>query len=286
LNKGDYAEMVKIITDSTSDISPELAKKLGIHVVPGYIQFGKEIYRDGVDISKPGFYHKLIDYPIHPQTSEASPKDFAEIYSRYEHEAEGIVSIHISSKISRMYDAARKGKEMAKAQYDIEVIDSNFASIGLGLVVIAAAKLANVGGGIQDIVNETKIIIGQVSMFGLFDTMKYVAKGGRVTKHVMELSSIFLIKPLLTFRNGEIVADGLARTHSSGMERLFEYARDVPRIQDMSIAYSTDYSSAVALKQRLGSIFPEQRIRIEQIGAALGAHSGPDALFVAFRRAE
>ena len=278
--------MVKIITDSTSDISPEQAKNLGIHVVPGYIRFGKEIYRDGVDISKPGFYQKLIDYPIHPQTSEASPKDFAEIYSRYEHEAEGIVSIHISSKISRMYDSARKGKKKAKAQYAIEVIDSNFASIGLGLIVIAAARLANAGGSIQDIVNETKRAISQISMFGLFDTMKYIAKGGRVTKHVMELSSIFRIKPLLTFRDGEIVAEGLARTHKSGMDRLFEYTRNAPRIQDLSIAYSTDYNSAIALKQRLGSVFPEQRIRIEQIGAALGAHSGPDALFVAFRRAE
>ena len=278
--------MVKIITDSTSDISPEQAKNLGIHVVPGYIRFGKEIYRDGVDISKPGFYQKLIDYPIHPQTSEASPKDFAEIYSRYEHEAEGIVSIHISSKISRMYDSARKGKKKVKAQYAIEVIDSNFASIGLGLIVIAAARLANAGGSIQDIVNETKRAIGQISMFGLFDTMKYVAKGGRVTKHVMELSSIFQIKPLLTFRDGEIVAEGLARTHKGGMERLFEYTRNAPRIQDLSIAYSTDYNSAIALKQRLGSVFPEQRIRIEQIGAALGAHAGPDALFVAFRRAE
>ena len=278
--------MVKIITDSTSDISPEQAKNLGIHVVPSYIRFGKEIYRDGVDISKPGFYQKLIDYPIHPQTSEASPKDFAEIYSRYEHEAEGIVSIHISSKISRMYDSARKGKKKAKAQYAIEVIDSNFASIGLGLIVIAAARLANVGGSIQDIVNETKRAIGQISMFGSFDTMKYMAKGGRVTKHVMELSSIFRIKPLLTFRDGEIVAEGLARTHSGGMERLFEYTRNAPRIQDLSIGYSTDYNSAIALKQRLGSVFPEQRIRIEQIGAALGAHSGPDALFVAFRRAE
>ncbi len=278
--------MVKIITDSTSDISPEQAKNLGIHVVPSYIRFGKEIYRDGVDISKPGFYQKLIDYPVNPQTSEASAEDFAEIYSRYEHEVEGIVSIHISSKISRMYDSARKGKKKAKAQYAIEVIDSNFASIGLGLIVIAAARLANAGGSIQDIVNETKRAIGQISMFGLFDTMKYMAKGGRVTKHVMELSSIFRIKPLLTFRDGEIVAEGLARTHSGGMERLFEYTRNAPIIQDLSIGYSTDYNSAIALKQRLGSVFPEQRIRIEQIGAALGAHSGPDALFVAFRRAE
>ena len=275
---------VKIVTDSTSDISPDLATSLGIEVVPGYIRFAKDTYRDGVDISKSGFYQKMADSPFHPVTSEATPKDFAEIYSRYKHEVEGIVSIHISSKISRMYDSARKGKKMVESKCTIEVIDSHFASIGLGLIVIGAARLANAGESIEDVVSETKKAIGQISMLGLFDTMKYVAKGGRVTKHVMELSSIFRIKPLLTFRDGEIVVEGLARTHSGGSERLFEFISNAPGIQDLSIAYSTDYDSAIALKQRLGSVFPEQRIYIEQMGAALGAHSGPGAIFVALRR--
>ena len=118
---------VKIVTDSTADISPGLAKNLGIEVVPGYVRFGNDTYQDGIDISKSGFYQKLADSPFHPVTSEATPKDFAEIYSRCANEAEEIVSIHISSKISRMYDSARKGKKMVKAKCAIEVIDSLFA---------------------------------------------------------------------------------------------------------------------------------------------------------------
>ncbi len=275
---------VKIITDSTSDISDDLAKSLGIEVVPGYIRFAKETFRDGVDISKSGFYQKMANSPFHPVTSEATPKDFAEIYSRYTNEVEGIVSIHISSKISRMYDSARKGKKSAKAKCTIEVIDSQYTSVGLGLVVIAAARLANAGESIQDIVSETKRAISQISMLGIFDTMKYIAKGGRVTKHVMELSSIFRIKPLLTFRDGEIVVEGLVRTLSGGSNRLFEFISNAAGIQDLSIAYSTDYDSAITLKQRLGSVFPEERIYLEKIGAALGSHSGPGAIFVALRR--
>ena len=189
---------VKIITDSTSDISPELAESLGIQVVPGYVRFGKEVYRDGVDINKSGFYRKLGGSPLHPETTEATPKDFAQIYSGCEHEADGIVSIHISSKISRMYDSAQKGKKMIKANCDIEVVDSRFASIGLGLIVVIAAKLANAGESIVNIVTETKMAISQISMLGFFDTLKYVARGGRATKHVMELSSIFKIKPLIS----------------------------------------------------------------------------------------
>ena len=275
---------IKIITDSTSDISPELARDLGIEVVPGYVRFGKEVYRDGVDINKSGFYQKLADSPLHPETTEATPKDFAQIYSRCKHEADGIVSIHISSKISHMYDSAQKGKNMIKAKGDIEVIDSHFASIGLGLIVTTAARLANAGESIENVVTETKRAIDQISMLGFFDTMKYIARGGRASKHVMELSSIFKIKPLLTFRDGKIVSEGLVRTKERGIERLYRFIKDALEIQDLGIAYSTDYDSAMALRQRLASVFPEQRVYMEQIGSALGAHCGPDAVFVAFRR--
>ncbi len=277
---------VKIITDSTSDLSPELAKKLGIEIVPGYVRFGKEVYRDGVDINKSGFYRKLADSPLHPETKEAAPKDFAQVYSICQSKADGIVSIHISSKISRMYDSAQKGKKMIKARCDIEVIDSRFASIGLGLIVLNAARLANAGESIANIIAETKMAIGRISMLGFFDTLKYVARGGRATKHVMELSSIFRIKPLLTFRDGEIVSEGIVRTKEHGIERLYTFVGDAPEVLDLSIAYSTDHDSAVALRQRLASVFPEERVYVEQIGSALGAHCGPDAVFVAMRRAK
>lgn len=275
---------VKIVTDSTSDLSPELAKDLGVEIVPGYVRFGREIYRDGVDISKSGFYQKLADSPFHPITAEALPKDFAQVYSNIAPEAAGILSIHISSKISNMYHSAQKGKKMAKAKCPIEIIDSNFASIGLALIVITAAKLANSGKGIEDTVSAIKRTIGQINMLGFFDTMKYIARGGHVSKHVMELSGILKIKPLLTFKEGEIVVEGLVRTHAHGIDRLFKFIEKVPRIQDLGIAYSTDYDSALALRERLGSVFPAKRAYIEQIGAALGAHCGPGAVFVAFRR--
>jgi len=120
-------------------------------------------------------------------------------------------------------------------------------------------------------------------MFGLFDTLKYAARGGRVTKHVVELSGMFRIKPLLTFRDGEVEVEGLARTLEGGIQRLLEFVNSIPRVQDLAIAYSTNYEVAIELKRQLGSVFPEERIYIEQIGSALGAHCGPDAIFVALR---
>lgn len=274
---------IQIVTDSTSDLSPELANELDIHIVPGYIRFGKAVYRDGIDINKSGFYKQLVENPLPPVTSEASVKDFIEAYSDYQDTSDGIVSIHISSKLSRMYDSALKGSKKIKASYAIEVIDSRVASIGLGLIVINAARLAKAGESIQNIASETKRSMGKIGILGLFDTLKYAARGRRVTKHVIELSGIFRIKPLLTFRDGEVVVEGLARTLEGGIERLLTFVNNTPRIQDLGIAYSTNYDAAMGLKRRLGSVFPEERIYIEQIGAALGAHCGPDAIFVALR---
>lgn len=239
-----------------------------------------------MDISKSGFYRKLAESPFYPVTAEATPKDFAQIYSRYAHEADGIVSIHISSKISHMYHSAQKGKNMAKAKCSIEIIDSQFASVGLALIVLTAARLAKAGESIKNIISETQNAIGQTNMLGFFDTMKYISRSGRASKHMMELSHLLYIKPLLTIKDGEIAIEGLVRTHAHGIEELYKFIEDAPGIQDLGIAYSTDYNSAIALRQRLGSVFPEQRVYIEQIGAALGAHSGPDAVFVAFRRAK
>jgi DegV family protein with EDD domain len=274
---------VKIVTDSTSDLSPELAADLGIEIVPGYVRFGRETYRDGVDISKSGFYEQLADSPFHPLTSGASPRDFARAYTQAAAGADGILSIHISSKISDMYHAAQQGKKLVKTGCPIEVIDSCFASIGLALVVIDAARLAKVGKGIEEIAGAVRENIGWTRMLGFFDTMKYIARGGRVSRHVMELSGILKIKPLLTFKDGEVVVEGLVRTHDHGIEELYKFVEKVPGIRDLGIAYSTDYDMAVALRERLVPVFPEKRVYIERIGAALGAHCGPGAVFVAFR---
>ena len=275
---------VKIITDSTSDISPEVAQALGITVVPAYVQFGNEVYRDGVDISNNGFYHKLVTSFVHPVTSPPTPQDFSKVYSDSCKEAEGIVSIHISAKISGTYNSAVHGKKRAKAKCQIEVVDSHFASIGLALVVMRAAGLAKAGESLQNILEETWKAINQVQILGVFDTMKYLVLGGRVSKSVAEMADILQIKPLLTFRNGEIVRSGLVRTYSTGMDRLYEFVEYRPGIQDLAIAHSAVPERASQMSERLSPIFPGEKIYVTQLGAALGVHSGPGALILALRQ--
>ncbi len=187
---------IKIVTDSTSDISPEEAQALGITVVPAYVRFGPEVYRDGVDISNDGFYQKLLTSFVNPTTSQPTAQDFARIYSDCSREAECIVSIHISAKISDTHHSAMQGKKMAGGKCQIEVIDSHFISVGLALVVMAAARLAKAGENLQSVLEETRQAIEQVHMLGVLDTMKYLVLGGRVSKATAAVANIFQIKPL------------------------------------------------------------------------------------------
>ena len=274
---------VKIVTDSTSDISRKLARTLSIKIIPVYVKFGNDVYRDGVDISADGFYRKLATSFVNPITSPPRPADFFKVYSDCSKDAESIVSIHISAKISDTCDSALKAKKLMKGKGQVEVIDSRFTSAGLALIVIAAARLANAGASIANIVEQTERNISQMHLLGLVDTTKYLAAGGRVNRAIAAVAGIFRIKPLLTFRDGEVVRRGLTRTYLRGIDDLCEFVETSPDVQDLAIAYSEAYTQAEELRKRLGSVFPEEKIYLTQIGAGLGVHMGPGALVVAFR---
>ncbi|MBL7165820.1 MAG: DegV family protein [Dehalococcoidales bacterium] len=274
---------VKIVTDSTADISPEMAQALGIRIVPVYLSFGSEVFRDGVDITKDEFYRRLETSSVHPTTSQPTPQDFTTAYSDCAEEADDIISIHVSAKLSGTCNAALQGIKMLKGKCQVEVIDSQVASVALALVVMTAARLARAGESLSDVLDETHKAIGQVQALGVFDTMKYLARGGRVSKATTSVARILSIKPLLTFRDGEIVRASLVRTYSRGISRLYEFASSKPSIQALAIAYSTVPSHANQLKKQLLAVFPDVDIHVAQLGAALGVHGGPGVLLVALR---
>ena len=171
---------VKIVTDSSCDLSAEIAQELGITVVPLYVRFGEEVYRERVDISDEEFYEKLQHGPIHPVTIQPTPQDFANVYEGLSQKADGIVSIHVSTKLSGTYNCAVQGKEMIEKRCPIEVVDSQLITISLGLVDIAAAAVANAGGNLQQVLEEVKQAIPNIHLLGLLDTLKYLLLGGRI----------------------------------------------------------------------------------------------------------
>lgn len=273
---------VKVVTDSTSDLSPELAKELDITVVPVYLRFGKEVYRDGVDIQQDELYRRMMQEAIHPTTSQPTPNDFADVYRKLSRETNEIVSVHLSSKTSGTYNSALRGKEVAGTKCHIEVLDSFSVSMGVGLIAMTAARLAAAGENLQRVAEEVRRVIPCIHTMGLLDTLKYVLQGGRLGKAKVLLGTLLNVKPLLTMRDGEIQPIGMARTRSKGVESLFNFMKSRYNVEEIAIVHSTFPAEANSLKERI-SFLAKERIHLTKLGPALGVHAGPGTLLVALR---
>jgi DegV family protein with EDD domain len=275
---------IHIVTDSTSDIPNEIAASLGIGIVPIYIRFGDHVYKDGQDITNAEFYMQLVSSPVQPATSQPTPEDFAGYYSQYCNKSEAIISIHLSSKISGTYNSANIAKKMMGGSHcPIEVIDSTFNSAGTMLVVLEAARMAKAGNSYKDILQKTRQSILQIQMLGIFSTMKYLARSGRVNTTVAKAASILRVMPLLTFHQGEIARAGLVRSFNKGMDKLVSFVEKQHDIQEVIITHSAIPEKAQELADRIAKSVPPEKIIITQLGAALGVHGGPGVLLVALR---
>ncbi len=274
---------VKIVTDSSADLPAPLVQELGITVVPLYVRFGEEVYRDRVDISEDEFYQRLLRDPIHPSTIQPTPQDFANVYQKLSLEADGIVSIHISAKLSGTCNSALQGKEMIEKGCPIEVVDSQVTSMGLGLIDIAAATVAKAGGDLPAVVEEVKQAIPNIHLLFLLDTLEYLLRGGRIGQAKALLGSILNVKPVLTFKDGEVVPTGQVRSRAKGIDRLFDFIKSASNVQDLAVVYNTTPDEAQTLGERIGNIFAKEQIKLARVGPMLGVHTGPGALAVVFR---
>jgi DegV family protein with EDD domain len=274
---------IRIVTDSTADLPTQLAEELGISVVPVYVRFGEEVYRDRVDISEDKFYQRLEKTTVHPSTVQPGPQDFLEVYRKLSPKADGIVSIHISSKLSGTFNSALMAKDMLDVKCPVEVVDTQMVTMGLGLIVIVAATMANKGESIDKIVKEVKKTIPKIHLLCLFDTLKYLLLGGRIGKAKALLGSILSVKPMITIKDGEIVPAGQVRTRAKGMDKLLEFGQNAKNIQDLAVVHSTTPDEAQELAKQLGPTFDRKRIRIARVGPALGVHAGPGTLIVVTR---
>jgi DegV family protein with EDD domain len=274
---------IKVVTDSGSDISPEVAKEIGITIVPVYIYFGDKAYKDGVDIGPDELYKRLVEGPIYPTTTQPMPTDFAKTYNELSKDADAIVSIHLPPKVSGTYNAALQGIQIAKPNCEVHVVDSSSVSVGLGIIATSAAKLAKRGGNLTEVLEETKKAISQTKVRALLDTLQYLLKGGRITKTKALVGTLLNVKPILTMRDGEMVQAGMARSYVKGIEKLFEFVKNHTSLQEVAIAHSTVPQEAETLKKRIVSIIDKERIQMSRVGSGLGVHGGPGALIVAAR---
>jgi DegV family protein with EDD domain len=275
---------VRIVTDSTCDLPPELADELGISIVPVYVRFGQVSYQDGVDIDRDELYRRLVSSPVHPTTSQPTPADFAKVYQRLSKETDNIVSIHVTEKLSGTCNSALQGKELAATKCNIAVIDSESVTMGLGMMALVAARKAAAGESFQSVIAEVKQAISSTHMLGMFDTLRYLVLGGRIGKARALVGSIISVKPVLTMRNGELQPVGNVRTRNKGIERLIDFVKNALGIQELAVMHTTTPDEARGLKERLSSLVEANRFHLAQLGPALGVYGGPGMLAVALRK--
>ena len=274
---------IKIVTDSTADLPPQLAGELGITMVPVYLRFGDEVFHDGVDISADEFYQRLKSDPVHPSTTQPTPQDFVDVYKELAPKADGIISIHVSAKLSGTCNSALQAKATVGDKCPIEVIDSQVVTMGLGQLAMAANALARSGRSLQQVAEEVKKMIPSIRLLGLLDTLKYLALGGRIGKMQALLGSVLNVKPMMTMKDGLLTPAGRARSRAKGVEVLFNYVKKATDIQDLAVVYNTEREEAQAFVKRLGALYPEEKIILAQLGPALGVHTGPGIIFIALR---
>lgn len=272
---------VKIVTDSTSDLTPEMAGKLGITVVPLYIHFGEETYRDGVDLSTDDFYRKLVESKTLPTTSTTSPATFADVYDKLAQEADEILVLPLSTKYSKTYEVAIQARDLKKSKARVEVIDSTFAIMGLGLLCIAAVKAAREGANLDEVISLTRHNMQRVDVRMAFDTLEYLKRGGRIGNAQAFMGSMLKINPILTIKEG--ITEPIARTRSraKAIEHLYNFALSFSNIEEMAIEDATTPDEAEALAERLNARFPKDRIFRSKVSPVVGTHVGPHVLAVA-----
>lgn len=277
---------VKIVTDSSSDIPQDMLESLDITVVPCRVNFGTESLKDGVDISGEEFYQRLIDGPVHPTTSQPSPGDFLEVYDELGKDADGIVSVHVSSKVSGTYNSAVQAKDQTSAACPIEVVDSAQASTGMGVVAIAAAEVAKGGAGVEEVAEAATNATTRAQLIFLLDTLEYLEKGGRIGKARALLGSVLNIKPMIILRDGEVHELGKARTFSKGVAKLEQAARGFGPAEMVSVPYTTNPDVASGIAESLSDLLPEGNPPfIAKAGPTIGTYAGPGAVGIGLLRA-
>ncbi|MCX5998811.1 MAG: DegV family protein [Chloroflexi bacterium] len=272
---------VRVVTDSTCDLPGEVAEALGITVVPAYVHFGDKTYRDGIDIAGDEVYKNLVEGRVSVTTSACSPGDFTQAYDESARDSSAIVCITVSGRMSAMYKSALLARESVMDRCRVEVIDSESVSVGLGLIVMAAAEKARAGGTVDEVVDVARQAVHRTHVLAVLDTLKYLLKGGRLSKASFLLEAMVRVKPMITIRNGVIVPAGVVRTRLKAVERLHDFVKKHLPVDNVAVAHNTTPEEAQGLADRIGSIVPGKRSVIGRVGPALGVHAGPAALVVA-----
>ncbi len=266
---------VRVVTDSTADLSKDQVRELGISVVPLTVQFGDEVYRDGVDLESAEFFARLTTSKVVPTTAAPPSGLFEETYRQLIGDgADGILSVHLSAALSATYNSALIGAEALKDQLvPIEVVDSRSVSGGIGLPVMAAARAAREGKSLAECKTIAEDMLARMHIYAVLDTLEFLQRGGRIGKARQLLGTFLNVKPMLTVKDGEVRPLENVRTRSKAHERIAQLLEKLGPLEVVGIAES-DEEIGQQLTKAIRTVYAGP-IEYFRLGPVVGTHTGP-----------
>lgn len=269
---------VCIVTDSTCDLPAETIARYRIQVIPLYINVGNKGYLDGIDISREEFYTRLPFFSTHPSTAVPSTERFVAAYNTLADEGAGeVLSIHISKALSGVLNVARVAAHETTSTH-VTVVDSCQLSLGTGLLVETAAKMAASGSNVDDILRALNDQIQRTRVFAALDTLEFLKRSGRMNKYMAELAALLQIKPILTMHNGKPGSERV-RTRDRALKRVVEMLAAASPLERVAIIHThAPHEILEKLSTLAANLLPQGPILTEDITPVIGAHIGPGAV--------
>ncbi|AAM24709.1 MAG: DegV domain-containing protein [Caldanaerobacter subterraneus] len=276
-------EKIAIVTDSLSDIPEDLIKTYGIFVVPLTINIDGKSYKDGVDIKKEEFY-KLLREGKMPTTTQASPVEFMEVFEDLLKSFDYVIAIILTSKFSGTYQSAVIARDMVDKNR-IEVIDSRHFTLGNGMLVLKAARMAVEGASKEEIVSTVYETIPRIRGIMVFDSLDYLYRGGRLSRTQSIIGGILNVKPILTNEDGELKVIDKVRGQKKAIRWIIDYMKNTGidfAEREVGLIHTDKEEFLNEIEAALRSELEITRFIRSQAGCGIGTHAGPDAAGVFF----
>ena len=274
---------IRVVTDSASDLPAGVAEELAVEIVPLTFRFGNDEYVDRRDLTVRQFWEKCDASPTLPVTAAPSPGQFEEAFRRLHAEgAEGIVCVNLSSELSGTGQSAELAAKSVADVIPVRVIDSRSVSLGQGQIVMAAARSATGGKGLDDVAGTAEELVPRTRLFASLDTLENLKKGGRIGGAKAMLATMLSFKPVISVSGGHVDEEAKPRTRTRSLNHLIELVRAAGAVEHLSVVHA-EAPDLDEFLDRIGQLYPRDDILVGDVGGVIGTHAGRGAIGVTYQ---
>lgn len=273
---------IRIVTDSSCDLNKDIIERYNIEIVPLNVAFGDDIYADG-ELEKDNFYKMMDNFSELPKTSCPSPERFMK---SYEGDADNILVITLAANLSGTYSTAVLAKNMFEEEYPnkkVEVIDTETGSIGQGLLVVKAAKLAEEGKSLSEIIDAIEVLKKEIVFYGSLETLENAIKGGRINPLAGKLINALNFKIIVKIGNGEVKPYDKARGDNNSLKKVVENVSNSiqdGKVRSLAIAHANCLEKALKVKEMMLKNHNFDEITISELGSVMGTYTSKGAVLI------